>query len=80
MFVISGDDLLLCDDGMDTEMLSVVDTFSAYQWFMDGNPINGETSPEYEASEPGAYYVQADYNGELINSKHIEFKTTSKFH
>ena len=40
--VISGDDLLLCDDGMDTETLSVVDTFSAYQWFMDGNPINDE--------------------------------------
>ena len=66
--VISGDDLLLCDDNMDTETLSVVDTFAAYQWYMNGNPINGETSSMYTVTEPGAYYVQADYNGELINS------------
>ena len=65
---ISGDDLLLCNDGMDTETLSVMDTFSNYQWYMDGIEITGATTASYDVSQPGSYYVAATYNSETINS------------
>ncbi|MFD2163545.1 gliding motility-associated C-terminal domain-containing protein [Paradesertivirga mongoliensis] len=35
---------------------------SAYQWFKDGNPISGATSPTLNVSEPGEYKVLAQNN------------------
>ncbi len=66
--VISGDDLLLCDDGTEIETLSVEDTFASYQWYMDGVAIDGATGQTYDASAPGAYYVQVEHEGEMVNS------------
>ncbi|KAA3629109.1 MAG: T9SS C-terminal target domain-containing protein [Bacteroidetes bacterium] len=66
--VIGGDDLLLCDDGTDVELLTVEDEFSAYQWYHNGELIEGATSQTYEAGAPGSYYVQVEHEGEMINS------------
>lgn len=66
--VISGDDLILCDDGMDTETLTVEDTYTAYQWYFNGAAIDGATGQTYDASTPGAYYAQVDNDGEMLNS------------
>lgn len=79
--VISGDDLLLCDDGTDTETLTVEETFASYQWYMDGVAIDGATEQTYDASAPGAYYVQVEHEGEMVNSNtlnlsHVEISLT----
>lgn len=44
--------------------LSAPPGFSAYQWFLDGQPIDGATASAYTATENGAYTVQiTDANG-----------------
>ncbi len=75
--VISGDDLLLCDDGADTETLSVVDTFSNYQWYMNGIAITGATTASYDVAQPGSYYVAATYNSEVVNSNTLNLSYIS---
>ena len=34
----------------------------SYQWYLDGNAINGATSSTYEATQEGVYYVIATYD------------------
>ncbi len=38
--------------------LSVADTFAAYQWLLDGQPIPDATTPTWMAQESGSYAVQ----------------------
>lgn len=75
--VISGSDLLLCDDGVDTELLSVTDTFTNYQWYMNDTPIANETTASYLATSPGAYRVAATANGETVNSNTLNLSYIS---
>ena len=35
----------------------------SYQWFVDGNPIDGATNQSYETDESGLYSVQIDLGG-----------------
>ena len=66
--VIEGDDLLLCNDGIDTEQLMVTDTFDGYQWYMNGVAIPDADSAIYLATDIGSYSVSAIYNSETTNS------------
>jgi glucose/arabinose dehydrogenase len=50
--------------GFENDILSVPDTFDAYQWFRDGEPIPGATAAEYVPSETGAFTLEvADDRG-----------------
>ncbi len=61
-------------DEVTTDIQSVMGTFSIwlngpdgfviYQWYMDGNPIQGATDPNYEATQSGQYTLEVtDSNG-----------------
>ncbi len=39
-------------------VLSVLDEFSSYQWFLDGNAIDGATASMYTATTPGVYTLE----------------------
>jgi len=38
-------------------ILSVADTYTSYQWYLEGNPITGATNNTYEITQNGVYYV-----------------------
>jgi gliding motility-associated-like protein len=44
---------------------------ATFQWFLDGNPILGATSPAYNASEPGTYEFVATGQGSCTNSQEV---------
>lgn len=46
--------------------------YSSYQWFMDGNPIPGETTAYHSADETGEYYLEITENGCTIESQHVQ--------
>ena len=39
-------------------LLETVDTYAAYQWYLNGNPIDGANEPSWEATETGIYTVE----------------------
>ncbi len=41
------------------------------QWYLDGNPIPGETTFEYTASQEGSYRVLADNRGKCVDSSYM---------
>lgn len=55
---ISFEDGIVCGDGVGIETLTVDGEFDSYQWFLNGNPIDGAVSNVYNATEAGAYKVQ----------------------
>ncbi|NBC02690.1 MAG: DUF4347 domain-containing protein, partial [Bacteroidetes bacterium] len=40
----------------------IFSTFDSFQWYKDGSPISGATSPNFNASDYGDYFVRV-YNG-----------------
>jgi len=65
------EDGLLCPGGTDTELLSIADTFTTYQWYHEGVLINAATSHTYNAQETGTYYVVVDDNGTSYQSNQL---------
>lgn len=55
---IAYDDGIVCGDGVGVETLSVQGTFDTYQWYLNGEVIDGATSNTYNALYAGAYKVQ----------------------
>lgn len=50
----------------------------SYQWFLNGNPINGATSQTYVPTQSGSYTVQVtDMNGCSATSSVFNYTTTS---
>jgi Secretion system C-terminal sorting domain len=49
--------LLLCGDATVTNTVGM--PYTVVQWYKDGEPITGATSPNYVISAPGEYYVVA---------------------
>ena len=39
-------------------ILSLLTNFSTYQWYFNGNPINGATGQSYTATQNGSYFVK----------------------
>ena len=58
--VASSTDGIICPNGGDTEVLTVDDVYSSYQWYHEGVLISGATSATYDATEAGYYYVVVD--------------------
>ena len=56
--VINYDDGIVCGDGVGIETLTVEGEFDSYQWFLNGDPIDGAVSNTFNATEAGAYKVQ----------------------
>ena len=73
--IVNADDALLCQDGSDTEELSLEESYDSYQWYLNDAPINGATSSSYIATEAGAYKVEVPLEGEDVfsNTVHIEY-------
>lgn len=61
--VIDYEDGLVCPDGTGTELLSVADTYDTYQWYKDGDMIDGANAQTYSATEAGNYKVQVPVDG-----------------
>lgn len=65
--MMDGDTLLFVDDS---------DGFD-FQWFLDGNPIAGANSSEYEPEESGQYYVVFMSGGCEITSTTVDFTVSN---
>ncbi|MFZ6053239.1 T9SS type A sorting domain-containing protein [Halocola ammonii] len=65
---ISYEDGIVCPDGSGIELLSAEDTYDSYQWYLDGEAIEGATENSYSATESGAYKVEVEQDGEFIFS------------
>lgn len=65
-----GGDLEICNG--DSIQISGPIGFDTYQWYRNGNAINGANSQDYYATSHGEYWLQAS-NGEgcVANSNHI---------
>ncbi|NML71501.1 gliding motility-associated C-terminal domain-containing protein [Chryseobacterium sp. RP-3-3] len=53
----------MCDNASQTFTASVQVPNVTYQWFLNNNPIPGQTGPSYTATQPGVYSVQVFIQG-----------------
>lgn len=53
----------MCDNTPQTFTASVQAPNVTYQWFLNNNPITGQTGPSYTATQPGVYSVQVYIQG-----------------
>lgn len=53
----------MCDNAPQTFTASVQVPNVTYQWFLNNNPIPGQTGPSYTATQPGVYSVQVFIQG-----------------
>jgi gliding motility-associated-like protein len=53
----------MCDNAPQTFTASVQAPNVTYQWFLNNNPIPGQTGPSYTATQPGVYSVQVFIQG-----------------
>jgi len=60
-----------------TGVMTVGGNYDTYQWFLNGQPINGATSNTYTATENGTYSVQVSNGSCESNSEDIVFGTLS---
>ncbi|MEM9919535.1 MAG: PQQ-dependent sugar dehydrogenase [Bacteroidota bacterium] len=73
-----GDALAVPDINQNGSILSVVDTFSAYQWYQDGAPIAGATMASYTAAVSGDYTLVVTYdNGCTFETATVNVLVTS---
>lgn len=68
---------LLCPGGMDSILLSVQDTFEAYQWYKNNEAIDGAVSHEYEVSSEGSYKVWVDAGTDQLFSNAVSITTAT---
>ena len=52
-------------------MLNATSDGASFQWLLNGNPIAGATSPNYDANEPGTYEFIATGQGSCTNSQEV---------
>ncbi|KFF03628.1 T9SS C-terminal target domain-containing protein [Chryseobacterium luteum] len=57
------DTVNMCDNAPQTFTASVQVPNVTYQWFLNNNPIPGQTGPSYTATQPGVYSVQVFIQG-----------------
>ncbi|MBB6369361.1 choice-of-anchor L domain-containing protein [Chryseobacterium shigense] len=57
------DTVNMCDNAPQTFTASVQAPNVTYQWFLNNNPIPGQTGPSYTATQPGVYSVQVFIQG-----------------
>ncbi|CEJ69834.1 PKD domain protein [Chryseobacterium oranimense G311] len=57
------DTVYMCDNTPQTFTASVQAPNVTYQWFLNNNPIAGQTGPSYTATQPGVYSVQVFIQG-----------------
>lgn len=57
------DTVYMCDNAPQTFTASVQVPNVTYQWFLNNNPIPGQTGPSYTATQPGVYSVQVFIQG-----------------
>ncbi|MGG5210347.1 choice-of-anchor L domain-containing protein [Chryseobacterium sp. MIQD13] len=57
------DTVYMCDNAPQTFTASVQAPNVTYQWFLNNNPIAGQTGPSYTATQPGVYSVQVFIQG-----------------
>ncbi|KMQ60004.1 gliding motility protein [Chryseobacterium angstadtii] len=57
------DTINMCDNTPQTFTASVQAPNVTYQWFLNNNPIPGQTGPSYTATQPGVYSVQVFIQG-----------------
>lgn len=55
--------VIMCDNTPQTFTASVQAPNVTYQWFLNNNPITGQTGPSYTATQPGVYSVQVYIQG-----------------
>lgn len=60
---ITFDDGIVCPDGSGEETLIAEDTYDSYQWYLNGDAIDGATENTYAATEAGSYQVEVGSNG-----------------
>ncbi|MFC3161334.1 choice-of-anchor L domain-containing protein [Chryseobacterium arachidis] len=57
------EEINVCDNVPQVITASVSDPNMAYQWFFNGNPIPGATTPTVTATQPGNYEIQVTFPG-----------------
>lgn len=71
------EDGVVCGDGVDTELLSVEDTYDDYQWYLNNSPIDGATESTYQTTVAGDYKVEVLSGGEWIFSNTVQITAPS---
>ncbi len=59
-------------------LLSVPDQYAAYQWLLDGHPIDGANAPQWEAQVSGSYSIEVHTdNGCIVRSEQVAIVLTN---
>ena len=66
---ISGEQLL-CDE--ESIVIASSSNAESYQWFLDGNIIEGANSSELTTTDAGSYYLQLSNGNCVLNSQNVE--------